>query len=96
MRRIKHQQIQLPMRAAEQPRRSAEQIVEGENFRGGLQRLKRSGIAGHQGADRNPFRAQRRRQRAGDVGEPAGFHDRINFRRDRENAHGAHVKSLMY
>ncbi len=48
-------------------------------------------VAGKQRTHGDPFARQRQRQRAGDIGEAAGLHQRIDFGRDGENFHGSSV-----
>ena len=78
-----------PLPAAAPGRRTDRRSV--HRLRRVLERRQHRGIARQQRADRDALRRQRGRQRAGDVGEPAGLDQRIDLRGDGQDAERRHA-----
>src|SRR5262249_18318985 len=91
MRRIEHEQVELAAASAQKPRLSAEELRPAENLLRPCKCRDDGGISRHQGARSYPFRFQRDRKRADDIGEAAGLDDRIDLRGDRQDANGYHA-----
>jgi hypothetical protein len=86
MRRIEHGQVQPRRAGAQQPGGAAEEITVVKHGFRGVERGQHCRIARDQRGRLDAFRRQRKRQRAGDIGEAAGFYQRKDFRRYGENA----------
>jgi hypothetical protein len=86
MRRVQHRQVQPCGTPAQQPGRAAEEILIGVNGFRGLQLGKNARVARDQGGGLDAFGIEGKRQRAGDVGQAAGFYQRENFGGDGEDA----------
>jgi hypothetical protein len=85
MRRVQHQQIQAGSVAAQQPGGAAEEMSVGVNRFGGFEFGEDGGIAGDQRRGLDALGRKRKRQRAGNVGQAAGFYQRENLRGDGED-----------
>ena len=85
MGRVDREQVETCRLAAENPRRSAEQIVVGvRRLRvGELGHHRR--VAGDERSDLDVFAGERGGQCADDIGEPPGLDEREDLRGDREN-----------
>ena len=94
MRRVEHEHVEAGGAAGEHPRRPAEQLGVGVDRLGGFELGQHRRIAGQQGADGDVLARQRRRQRAGDVGEAAGLDQRIDLGSDRKDGERGHFAIL--
>src|SRR6266700_4439389 len=94
MRRIEHEQVEVPMGAAEQAGRSAKEIRYVAEYFRRRQRLDDIGISRHQGPRFDVIGSQRGRERADDIGKASRFDDRIDFGSDGKNAKWRHASSL--
>jgi hypothetical protein len=83
--RVQHQQLQAGGLGAQQAGRATVKIVVGVNRFRGFQFGKNGGIAWDQGGRVDALGFQRKRQRAGDVGQAAGFDQRENLRGDGQD-----------
>ena len=85
MRRVEDVELQLGGARPQNPRRAVKQAVVFADSLGRLQFRHDAGIAGRQRAHHDAGAGHRFGQRSGDVRQPAGLHQRINFRRYGEN-----------